>query len=59
MEQTNYVDPWAIPETVRVKFDCEQGFCIVNKSDFNPEKHELFDAPVQDASTGAKPAWQK
>lgn len=40
------MDPHAIPETVRVKCDNEQGFYVLNKSDFNPEVHELFEGKV-------------
>lgn len=52
-------------ETIRVKFDNDQGFCIINKDDFDAEKHELFDE-VKNQEVAAEqepvvvvPAWQK
>ena len=30
---------------VRIKFDNEQGFALLNESDFNEEKHELYVEP--------------
>lgn len=32
-------------ETVKIKKNHPRGYVIINKSDFDPEKHELFDAP--------------
>ena len=31
-------------ETVKIKLDHPRGYVIINKSDFDPKKHELFDA---------------
>lgn len=33
-------------ETVKIKLNHPRGYVIINKSDFDPEKHELFDAPT-------------
>ena len=30
-------------ETVKVKTDNQDGYKIINKDDFNPNEHELFD----------------
>ncbi len=38
---------------VRIKFDNADGFCEINESDFDPEKHTLFDATEPE---GAKKA---
>lgn len=32
-------------ETVKVKKDNAAGYAIINKSDFDPARHALFDAP--------------
>jgi hypothetical protein len=41
-------------KTVRVKKDNGRtGYCIINESDFNPDKHELFDAPALDDKADA------
>ena len=37
-------------ETVTVKRDGMRGLRIINVSDFDPEKHVVFDAPVDDDS---------
>lgn len=34
------------PETVRVKYANEQGFCVINKDDFVAGTHELFEGEV-------------
>lgn len=34
--------------TVKIKKDSERGWSIINESDFDPDKHELFDAPEDD-----------
>jgi len=39
--------------TVRVKADNEQGFIIINESDFDAEQHENFDAPEGDDKAAA------
>lgn len=40
------------PETVRVKADNQYGFAIINKDDFNPEEHELYeDQPTEPVKT--------
>jgi len=49
-------------ETVRVKCpvteDNDQGFYIINKEDFDAEKHELFDAPkIEPGELTVPPAW--
>jgi len=31
-------------ETVKIKADNEQGFIIINESDFNKDDHKLFEA---------------
>jgi hypothetical protein len=30
-------------EIVKVKRDCPRGYKIINKSDFDPARHEMFD----------------
>lgn len=62
------LNPNQNPETVRVKFDNDQGFCIINKDDFDAEKQVLFDAPEEpeapveqptsEEAPAVKPAWQ-
>lgn len=39
-------------ETVRIESDAEgtDGFIVINKSDFDPEKHTLFDEEPEDDS---------
>ena len=34
-------------ETVKIKKDNASGYAIINKSDFNPARHVLFDAPKE------------
>lgn len=34
--------------TVKIKKDSARGWSIINESDFDPDKHELFDAPEND-----------
>ncbi|HWH72856.1 MAG TPA: hypothetical protein VNV16_01145 [Methylibium sp.] len=33
-------------QTVKVKRDGPKGYHLINAADFDPKKHELFDAPV-------------
>lgn len=42
-----------IVPTVKVKRDGPKGYRIINKSDFDPAKHELFDSKAEKTSTGA------
>lgn len=48
---------------VKIKFDNDQGYCLLNKSDFDETKHELFtDSAAEDAKAAekpkpSKPAW--
>ena len=37
-----------IVPTVKVKRDGPKGYRLINASDFNPDIHELADAPVRD-----------
>lgn len=32
-----------IIETVKVKRECPRGYKIINKADYDPERHELYD----------------
>lgn len=43
--------------TTRIKADNEQGFIIINESDFDPKKHALFEEPLPDGkpAKAAKP----
>ena len=44
--------------TVRIKANNEQGFVVINESDFESDKNELYtgsDAPVE---TPAAPTWK-
>lgn len=45
---------------VKIKFDNEQGYCLLNESDFDEAKHVLFTEPSVIESSGtagvAKPA---
>ena len=34
-------------ETVRIKFDNEDGFALLNAADFDESKHELFTEPSE------------
>ena len=36
-------------ETVKVKRDCMRGYKIINKSDFDPDRHELLDSEIEAA----------
>lgn len=49
-------------ETMRVKCpiteDNDQGFYVINKEDFDTEKHENFDASSANEAEVA-PSWQK
>lgn len=33
-------------ETVKIKRDTPRGFTIINKTDFDPARHELFDSEL-------------
>lgn len=50
-------------ETMRVKCevtaDNDQGFYVINKEDFNAEKHVDFDAVKVDETKPAEPSWKK
>jgi hypothetical protein len=62
-------------ETIKVKCAVvpgnDQGFYVINKEDFDAEKHELFDAPAEvpkqeetkqeekPAEETVKPSWQQ
>ena len=35
--------------TVKVKRDGPKGYRLINKSDFDPARHELFAPPVEEA----------
>lgn len=41
-------------ETVKVKRDGPKGYRLINKSDFNPKAHDLFDAPAEKSDEGKK-----
>ncbi len=55
-----YRDPRFSLPAVRVKSDHpdhEQGFFVINESDFDPKIHELWQEPgAKDGSKSAKPA---
>lgn len=38
-------------ETIKVVRDCPRGYKIINKSDFDPKKHELFGEPKEAGPT--------
>jgi hypothetical protein len=39
---------------VKIKFDNEQGYCLLNESDFDETKHVLFTEPSVTESSGTK-----
>jgi hypothetical protein len=39
-------------ETVKIKRDNEKGYRIINKSSFDPEQHELYEAAKAEGSGG-------
>lgn len=41
-------------DTVRVKADNDQGFVVINASDFNEAQHELFAEPDESQPAGKK-----
>ena len=41
--------------TVRIKFDNEDGCCVINASAFDPKKHTLFDPEKPDMVQTAEP----
>lgn len=41
-------------ETVKVKRDCPRGYKIINKVDFDPSKHELYEAEKEPKRTYTK-----
>jgi hypothetical protein len=43
-------------ETVKVKKNSDKGYKIINKSDFDPDVHELFDAEITPAEEVDQPA---
>ena len=42
--------------TVRVTADNEQGFMLINESDFDPNEHEHFDPEASAPEAAAEPA---
>lgn len=44
--------------TKRIKFDNEQGFVLINESDFDPAKHTAYEERPSDAAP-AKPVKPK
>lgn len=36
---------------VKIKFNNEQGFCLLNESDFDETKHDLFTEPPENESS--------
>lgn len=40
--------------TVRVKADNEYGFAVIDEDDFDPKKHEKYEAPKAKAEAKAK-----
>jgi hypothetical protein len=45
-----------IIETVRIKHDEVPGGMVIEKKDFDPKVHELFDAPAEGEAPKAKKA---
>jgi len=41
-------------ETIKIVKDNHAGSAIINKSDFDPSKHELFDKPAGDGPSKAE-----
>lgn len=39
-------------QTVKIKSKNEAGYVVINESDFNEEKHKLYEKPVKDTSRG-------
>jgi hypothetical protein len=39
---------------VRIKYDNPEGFCEINESDFDPEKHEMFGVEAKASKAGRK-----
>ena len=42
--------------TVRIKVDNDEGFAVINESDFDPKKHTLFVEAGKSEAPAAKPA---
>lgn len=42
------------PDTVKIKADNEQGYAVINESDFDADKHEKFAEPKAAAKKTSK-----
>lgn len=41
-------------KTVKVEFEGEGGFMVINESDFDPKKHKLYEAKAEKKEQGGK-----